>query len=228
MESKKEQSTITDKSLRDIILTFIIAGKDTTANTLSWFFYMLCKNPLVEDKIVQEIKDVTSSNESELSNIDEFVSNLTDVILDKMHYLHAALTETLRLYPVIPVNGRITDAPDVLPDGHKIEKGDGVYYLSYAMGRMSSIWGEDAEEFRPERWINNGIFQPESPFKFIAFHAGPRMCLGKDFAYRQMKIVAMAILHFFKFKLANGTQNVTYEVMFTLHLDKGLPLNAFP
>ncbi|CAJ2657568.1 unnamed protein product [Trifolium pratense] len=228
MESKKEQSTITDKSLRDIILTFIIAGKDTTANTLSWFFYMLCKNPLVEDKIVQEIKDVTSSNESELSNIDEFVSNLTDVILDKMHYLHAALTETLRLYPVIPVNGRITDAPDVLPDGHKIEKGDGVYYLSYAMGRMSSIWGEDAEEFRPERWINNGIFQPESPFKFIAFHAGPRMCLGKDFAYRQMKIVAMAILHFFKFKLANGTQNVTYKVMFTLHLDKGLPLNAFP
>jgi cytochrome P450 len=54
------------------------------------------------------------------------------------------------------------------------------------------------------------------------------MCLGKDFAYRQMKIVAMAILHFFKFKLANGTQNVTYKVMFTLHLDKGLPLNAIP
>jgi cytochrome P450 len=52
------------------------------------------------------------------------------------------------------------------------------------------------------------------------------MCLGKDFAYRQMKIVAMAILHFFKFKLANGIENVTYKVMFTLHLDKGLPLNA--
>jgi hypothetical protein len=67
-------------------------------------------------------------------------------------------------------NGRYADAPDVLPDGHQIEKGDGVYYLSYAMGRMSSIWGENAEEFRPERWINNGIFQPESPFKFVAFH----------------------------------------------------------
>ncbi|WJX92853.1 hypothetical protein P8452_74439 [Trifolium repens] len=228
MESKKGQTTITDKYLRDIIFNFMIAGKDTTANTLSWFFYMLCKNPLVEDKIVQEIKDVTCSHESELNNIDEFVANLTDVILDKMHYLHAALTETLRLYPVVPVNGRIADAPDVLPDGHKIEKGDGVYYLSYAMGRMPSIWGDDAEEFRPERWINNGIFQPESPFKFVAFHGGPRVCLGKDFAYRQMKIVAMAILHFFTFKLANGTQNVTYKVMFTLHLDKGLPLNAFP
>jgi cytochrome P450 len=103
MESKKDQTTITDKYLKDIILNFMIAGKDTTANTLSWFFYMLCKNPLVEHKIVQEIKDVTFSHESELNNIDEFVANLTDVILDKMHYLHAALTETLRLYPVVPV-----------------------------------------------------------------------------------------------------------------------------
>jgi len=103
MESKKGQTTITDKYLRDIILNFMIAGKDTTANTLSWFFYMLCKNPLVEDKIVQEIRDVTCSHESELSNIDEFAANLTDSILDKMHYLHAALTETLRLYPVVPV-----------------------------------------------------------------------------------------------------------------------------
>jgi hypothetical protein len=67
-------------------------------------------------------------------------------------------------------DGRTADEPDVLPDGHKLEKGDGVYYLAYAMGRMSSIWGEDADEFRPERWINNGMFQPESPFKFIAFH----------------------------------------------------------
>jgi len=82
----------------------MIAGKDTTANTLSWFFYMLCKNPLVEEKIVQEIKDVTCcSHESELNNIDEFVANLTDLILDKMHYLHATLTETLRLYPVLPI-----------------------------------------------------------------------------------------------------------------------------
>jgi len=81
----------------------MIAGKDTTANTLSWFFYMLCKNPLVEEKIVQEIRDVTCCHESELSNIDEFIANLTDLILDKMHYLHAALTETLRLYPVVPI-----------------------------------------------------------------------------------------------------------------------------
>ena len=59
---------------------------------------------------------------------------------------------------------------DVLPDGFRMKKGDGLYYMAYAMGRMPYIWGDDAEDFRPERWLNNGIFQPESPFKFIAFH----------------------------------------------------------
>lgn len=92
---------MTDQYLRDIILNFMIAGKDTSANTLSWFFYMLCKNPLVEEKIVQEVRDVTCSHESEES-IDTFVANITDDTLEKMHYLHAALTETLRLYPAVP------------------------------------------------------------------------------------------------------------------------------
>ncbi|XP_017429429.2 cytochrome P450 704C1 [Vigna angularis] len=227
IESKKDKETMTDQYLRDIILNFMVAGKDTSANTLSWFFYMLCKNPLVEEKIVQEVRDVICSHENEES-IDKFVAKITDDTLDKMHYLHSALTETLRLYPAVPVDGRVAETDDVLPDGHKLKRGDGVYYMAYGMGRMCSIWGEDAEEFRPERWLNNGVFESQSPFKFIAFNAGPRICLGKDFAYRQMKIIAMALVHFFKFKLANGTQNVTYKVMLTLHIDKGLPLCAIP
>lgn len=71
---------------------------------------------------------------------------------------------------VIFKDGRCTEEDDTLPDGFKLKKGDGVYYISYAMGRMPCIWGDDAEDYRPERWLNNGIFQPESPFKFIAFH----------------------------------------------------------
>ena len=67
-------------------------------------------------------------------------------------------------------DGRCAETDDILPDGFRLKKGDGVYYMAYAMGRMDYIWGDDAEEFRPERWLVNGIFQPESPFKFIAFH----------------------------------------------------------
>ncbi|WOG92023.1 hypothetical protein DCAR_0311279 [Daucus carota subsp. sativus] len=114
-----------------------------------------------------------------------------------MHYLHAALSEMLRLYPALPVDGRCAEADYILPDGYRVKKGDNVYYIAYAIGRMSNIWGDDAKDFKPERWLDNGIFQPESPFKFIASHAGPRMCLRKDFAYRQMKIVSVGLIFLF-------------------------------
>ncbi|GMN43034.1 hypothetical protein TIFTF001_012237 [Ficus carica] len=227
MESEKNPEEMTDLYLRDIILNFMIAGKDTSANTLSWFFYMLCKNPLVQEKVAQEVRDVIGGKaEDNKANIDDVVAAITDATLDQMHYLHAAMTETLRLFPAVPVDGRCADVDDILPDGFKVKKGDGVYYMAYAMGRMPYIWGEDAPEFRPERWLKDGIFQPESPFKFIAFHAGPRICLGKDFAYRQMKILSIALLSFFRFKLADETKPVNYKTMFTLHIDGDLPLCA--
>lgn len=227
VESTKNPEEMNDKYLRDIILNFMIAGKDSSANTLSWFVYMLCKNPLIQEKIAQEVRHVTGSQGAG-GNVEEFMANITDATLDHVHYLHAALTETLRLYPAVPVDGRSAEMDDVLPDGYRLNKGDGVFYMSYAMGRMPYIWGEDAEEFRPERWLKDGVFQPESPFKFIAFNAGPRICLGKDFAYRQMKIVSIALLRFFRFKLADDTRNVTYRTMFTLHVDGGLPVCAIP
>ncbi|XP_017975798.1 PREDICTED: cytochrome P450 704C1-like, partial [Theobroma cacao] len=228
VESEKNPDTMNDKYLRDIILNFILAGKDSSANTLSWFFYMLCKNPLIQEKVAQEVVDVTSSKGNGANNVDDFVTTITDSTLEQMHYLHAAITETLRLYPAVAIDGRNAEQDDILPDGYKLKKGDGVYYMAYAMGRMPDIGGEDADTFRPERWLNNRVLQPESPFKFITFHAGPRTCLGKDFAYRQMKIVSIALLRFFRFKLVDDTKIATYRTMFTLHMKGGLHLYAVP
>lgn len=89
------------KYLKDIILSFIIAGKDTTALTLSWFLYMLCKHPPIQEKIAQEVKETTKARDA--STLDELAASITEESLDKMQYLHAALTETLRLYPPVPV-----------------------------------------------------------------------------------------------------------------------------
>lgn len=102
VESMKDPEGMNDRYLRDIILNFMIAGKDTSATTLSWFFYMLCKNPLVQEKIAQEVKEVTSSQGDE-ARIDDVVANISDEVLEQMHYLHSALTETLRLFPAVPV-----------------------------------------------------------------------------------------------------------------------------
>lgn len=228
IESEKD-SDMDDRYLMDIILNFILAGKDSSANTLSWFFYMLCKNPAIQDKVVSEIEEHIGYQLGNGDNVEDFVERINDEILEKMHYLHAALSETLRLYPGVPVDGRVAESDDILPDGYELKKGDGVYYISYAMGRMSYIWGDDAEDFKPERWLNdNGIFQPQSPFKFVAFHAGPRICLGRDFSYRQMKIMSIALIRFLRFKLFDETKRVTYKTMFTLHIDGGLHLVAFP
>ncbi|GLT51897.1 hypothetical protein SLA2020_252710 [Shorea laevis] len=211
--------------LRDIILNFIIAGKDTSAATLSWFMYMLCQHPAIQEKIVQEVKGAI--NVKEVRDIAELTAGVNEEALEKMHYLHAAITETLRLYPALPVDAKICFSDDTLPDGFNVREGDMVSYQPYAMGRMKFIWGDDAEEFRPERWLDeHGVFQPESPFKFTAFQAGPRICLGKEFAYRQMKIFSAVLLHCYAFKLSGEEKIITYRTMINLHIDGGLHILA--
>ncbi|KAJ6344294.1 hypothetical protein OIU76_005920 [Salix suchowensis] len=175
----------------------------------------------IQNKIVQEVREATGVKE--ITDFAEFAAGINEEALEKMNYLHAAISETLRLYPSVPVDTKICFSDDTLPDGFNVRKGDMVAYQPYAMGRMKFVWGDDAEEYKPERWLNkDGVFQPESPFKFTAFQAGPRICLGKEFAYRQMKIFAAVLLGSFIFKLADEKKPVNYRTMINLHVDGGL------
>ena len=95
-----------DKYLRDIVLNFMAAGRDTSAITLSWFFHSLCQNPDVEKKIFEEINGVIKVENDCMfveESISMFCERLTHTVLGKMQYLHATLTETLRLYPAVPL-----------------------------------------------------------------------------------------------------------------------------
>ncbi|CAA7391770.1 unnamed protein product [Spirodela intermedia] len=225
-ERPNDPENLTDRYLRDIILNFIIAGKDTTAGTLSWFIYLLCRHPPVEEKIFEEVKEAVGAKGG--VSVEEFAANVTEESLGKMTYLHAAITETLRLYPAVPLDGKICFSDDSLPDGYDVKAGEFILYQPYAMGRMKYLWGEDAEIFRPERWLDaDGNFCPESPFKFTAFQAGPRICLGKEFAYRQMKIFAAVLLRFFTFKLRDEEEAVHYKMTFTLFMNPGLNVHVF-
>lgn len=236
--AKENPETYNDKKLRDAILNFVIAGRDTTAVTLSWLFWLLSKNPCAEDKIVQELEEVERLQRG-LSIIDDnygydrlekYSQLLTYDTLSKMHYLHAAITESLRLYPAVPLDGKTAVSDDILPDGTKVKRGNVINYVPYAMGRMQRLWGNDALDFKPERWLNSdGVFQPQSPFKFTAFQAGPRICLGKDSAYLQMKMAAATLLRFFKFELVAGYR-IEYMVALTLLMSssQGLPMAVHP
>jgi cytochrome P450 len=93
------------------------------------------------------------------------------------------------------------------------------------MGRIEDIWGKDCNEFKPERWLENGIFKPENPFKYPVFHAGPRMCLGKEMAYIQMKSVAASVLERFRIKILRESTPETL-LSFTLRMKGGLPIQV--
>lgn len=126
MEDGCEEECYDDKKLRDVCINFIIAGRDTTAITLSWLFSELCKHPEVVENILSEVSDVLGEEQDLMVNSDPDQKLLTaghhgedqqgfgDRILDfaqklnynnltKMHYLHAAITEALRLYPAVPL-----------------------------------------------------------------------------------------------------------------------------
>ncbi|KAH0857741.1 hypothetical protein HID58_086002, partial [Brassica napus] len=177
-----------DTFIRDVAFSLLLAGRDTTSSVLTWFFWLLSKHPHVLTKIRQEIN-----------------TKFDPTYLEKLVYLHAALYETMRLYPPVPFNHKSPLKSDVLPSGHKVKAESKIVICIYALGRMRSVWGEDALDFKPERWISeSGELKHEPSYKFMAFNAGPRACLGKHLALQQMKIVAVELIQNYDFKFTEG------------------------
>ncbi|XP_022743168.1 cytochrome P450 86B1-like [Durio zibethinus] len=225
MRLKDEQGKpFSDKFLRDICVNFILAGRDTSSVALSWFFWLLEKNPTVEEQILAEICRIISERE-EMKN-GEVRSPLIFRAeeIKKMDYLQAALSEALRLYPSVPVDHKEVVEDDVFPDGTVLKKGTKVIYAIYAMGRMETIWGKDCREYKPERWLRDGRYISESAYKFSAFNGGPRLCLGKDFAYYQMKFVAASIIYHYRVKVVKG-HPVAPKLALTMYMKHGLKVN---
>ncbi|KAG1697035.1 hypothetical protein DVH05_017421 [Phytophthora capsici] len=194
------------KYLRDIVVNFLIAGRDTTAQALSWFFYNVSKNPQVEIEIRKEIEE----------KLPKFgTATMEDV--SQLVYLEAALKETLRLHPSVPFEPKQTVEDTTLSDGTFVPAGSAIGLATYAMGRMTQVWGADAEEFKPERWINaaTGKLIAVSAYKFASFNAGPRMCLGMNLAMLEMKLVVVGLMRNFHIEVVNP-EAVTYDLSLTL------------
>ncbi|XP_031272343.1 cytochrome P450 86B1-like [Pistacia vera] len=213
-----------DKFLRDICVNFILAGRDTSSVALSWFFWLLEQNPRVEEKILAEICRIVGEREEAKRKESPLVFKPEEI--KKMDYLHAALSEALRLYPSVPVDHKEVVEDDIFPDGTVVKRGTKVIYAIYAMGRMEAIWGKDCREFKPERWLRDGRFMSESAYKFTAFNGGPRLCLGKDFAYYQMKFAAASIIYRYSVKVAKN-HPVVPKLALTMYMKHGLKVNLY-
>jgi cytochrome P450 len=154
------------KFLRDIIISFVLAGKDSTSTALTWFFRLIAGNPHCGSSIYKEI-----SSAAPLPAADSRARIFSYEELKNFHYLHAALSESMRLFPPVPINSRSTVEDDILPDGTYVRKGWFADYSAYAMGRMEKVWGPDCREFKPERWLDSdGVYQPFDQFRYPVFH----------------------------------------------------------
>ncbi|XP_037496244.1 cytochrome P450 86B1 [Jatropha curcas] len=217
----ENEQPFSDKFLRDICVNFILAGRDTSSVALTWFFWLLDQHEQVAEKILAEIYKIIMEREHFNP---ETPLVFTPEEIKKMEYLQAALSEALRLYPSVPVDHKEIIEDDVFPDGTVLKKGTKVIYAIYTMGRMEAIWGKDCREFKPERWLKDGRFISESAYKFTAFNGGPRLCLGKDFAYYQMKFVAASIIYRYHVEVVKD-HPVLPKLALTMYMKNGLKVN---
>ncbi|ETL90735.1 hypothetical protein L917_10650 [Phytophthora nicotianae] len=202
------------KLMRDFVISFLAAGRETTATTMSWVILMLNRYPKVLERVRQEIKD----------KLPDLVSgNMRSPTLEdtqQLVYLEAVVRETLRLFPVAAVSGRSATRDVRLYEGTLIKAGTRIVLPHYCMGRMMTVWGPDVDEFKPERWIDpiSGKIKMVSPFKFSVFFGGPRICLGMKFALVEVKITLAKLLSQFDFKTVKDPFDFTYRASITLQI----------
>uniref|UniRef100_A0A6N2LHM6 Cytochrome P450 n=1 Tax=Salix viminalis TaxID=40686 RepID=A0A6N2LHM6_SALVM len=204
-----------DEFMRDTIVNFLIAGRE---NSLAWLFWLVFKNPRVEAKIREELQSIIPDEPRK----DQWRLFHTEE-LKNLVYLQAVLFETLRLYPAVPIEHKKPLQPDILPSGHHVNPNMKIVFLSYAMGRMSSVGGKDRSEFKPERFISErGGMKHVPTNRFVAFNTGPRTCIGKDIALTQMKAMAANIIYNYHVQVVEGHPVVPTGNSIILHMKHGL------
>ncbi|KAL8775218.1 MAG: hypothetical protein Q9209_000224 [Squamulea sp. 1 TL-2023] len=173
----------------DAAMNYLSAGRDTTAQSLTWTLYVLLRHSHYQKALREEVAKVfpVASSSSSLEGV-----TFDTVLPSSLPYAHSIFTETLRLYPPVPFELKECIAPTTFPDGTWMPEGSAVIWVPWAMGRSRQIWGDDSEHFRPERWLDTSgsIVLQKSAFEFPVFNAGPRSCLGKKLA----ELLAVAVL----------------------------------
>lgn len=175
-----ELATVTDDpiELRSQTLNVFVAGRDTTASLIGWIIYFLARHPGVLAKLREEV----------LGQFGPYIpDHASDIEFKELRgtYLHAVINEALRFAPVVPLNERVSVCDTVLPrgggpDGENpifVPQGTQILLPIYALARRKDLWGPDADEFRPERWVEGG--GRKTGFEFVPFGGGVRQCMGR-------------------------------------------------
>ncbi|KAL0087063.1 cytochrome P450 [Phycomyces blakesleeanus] len=178
---------LSDENIRDQVVTFLIAGHDTTANTLAWFLYEISRQPEIEAKVLQEIANVGITH-TELPSSEQ---------ISRLKYISMCLKETLRMHPPVRMLGKYCQKDCILPGGYKIEADTPSVVHLYGLHMNPKVY-PDPYNFDPERWTPEEE-QKRSKAAWLPFSTGPRGCIGMAFALQEAKTVIGMFLHRFKF-----------------------------
>ncbi|KAF2718396.1 cytochrome P450 78A3 [Polychaeton citri CBS 116435] len=200
-----ESGGFRDEELVNQMMTFLVAGHETTATSMIWALYFLCRNSEVQRKLREEVRKNITSLESEVD------SN----VIDSCQYLHAVCAEVLRLRPPVSMTMREA-ACDTSIDGHFVPKGTTVVISPYAINGSPSLWGDDAAEFKPERWLDssgraNKRGSADSNYSFLTFLHGPRGCIGQRFAEAEFACILAAWVGKFDTVFEDGSPLISGE-----------------
>ncbi|KAK4506548.1 hypothetical protein PRZ48_000280 [Zasmidium cellare] len=194
-----ESGGFADEELVNQMMTFLVAGHETTATAMIWALYSLCKNPEMQSKLREEIR----------ANIPSSASDITASQIDECHYLQAVTSEVLRLWSPVALTLRVADK-DTSIAGEHIPKGTMIILSPWATNTNKALWGDDGMEFRPERWLNadgkaNGKGSAESNYSFLTFLHGPRSCIGQKFAQAEFACLLACWVGRFETRFEEGS-----------------------
>ncbi|KAM3206368.1 hypothetical protein ACQJBY_061826 [Aegilops geniculata] len=171
----------TDFLIRTFI-NFMVAMRDPMGSALSWLIYNLATHPRAMLAIREELAPIAAARCKSAGGVVVFEPDETKDLV----YQRAAMFESLRLYPIAPMERKAVVTDDLLPSGHKVRAGSTILISTYSMGRLEQVWGEDCREYRPERWLSSSAdgsghtLRHVPSHEFVVFNTGPRACLGKN------------------------------------------------
>ena len=200
-ESDKPSLKMEALQLRDECVGLVFAGHDTTASTMAWMLYLFGKHPQIQERVRCELDEVLGGREP------------TTTSLEKLKYLSAVIKEVLRLYPPASI-GRTSIVPTDIC-GTSIPAGSEIFISILALQRNKKAWGDDAEEFRPQRFLVP--LSEEQSLHYLPFGGAPRSCIGMRLALIELKIIVWRMLSSCQITLcANGPVPVMLPSL-TLH-----------
>lgn len=191
----------------DNLLTFVVAGHETSANAFAWGVYLLALYPDIQSEIRREIRSVSPE------------APVTYEDIQKMPLLRAHIRETLRLYPSAAFFARDADA-DITIKGIRFKKGDALFFPVYSIHRNRCLW-DAPDAYRPERFLNAGFPRGQ----FIPFGDGPRICIGAQYAETELMVLMASVVRRIVFSMTDAT--VPQPVLtFTMRPGGAIILNA--